>query len=249
MFHGVAHVFLAPDSHKDLTDHWQHHSLETKRDMIIWLDTRKPWGLETKHQNIMFSPKTKHNDEWWCFAHEQTKHSLWAQQWLVSSLWQKVSMKCRSSLTLNSSSNAVRCRCRVDAPFLAFPWSLKSPTILSDLFDVFWYFLRYLDYIIYIYISIFDVFFAFPCLQDSVFRPRVQGQVWDPWMRGEGTRRKKHVLLGSTVVPYLFSLQVSDSMVFNRILLQKQRKIERKRKRDSPLCPFFWHNRTKTWQK
>ena len=108
VFHGVAHVFLAPDSHKDLTDHWQHHSLETrKRDMIIWLDTRKPWRLETKHQNTMFSPKTKHNDEWWCFAHEQTKHSLWAQQWLVSSLWQKVWMKCRSSLTLNSSSPAV----------------------------------------------------------------------------------------------------------------------------------------------
>lgn len=109
-----------------------------------WFDKRKLWRLETKHYVFhCFPNKTQR----WCFAHtKQTKRSLWSQQWLICSLWQKLWMKCKSSLTLNSSSNAVRCRCRVVAHFSAFPWwrVQHSPTLLSTMLDIFWNSLKYI---------------------------------------------------------------------------------------------------------
>lgn len=125
---------VAPDSHKDLTHHWQHHSLTRKRDMI-----RQEKTVEARNETLCFPNKTQR----WCFAHaKQTKRSLWSQQWLICSFWPKFSMKCKSSLTLNSSSNAVRCRCRVVAHFSAFPWwrVQHSPTLLSNMiyFEISW---------------------------------------------------------------------------------------------------------------
>ena len=168
---------VVPDSHKDLTDHWQHHSLTRKRDVI-----RQEKTVEARNETLCFPNKTQR----WCFAHtKQTKRSLWSQQWLICSLWQKLWMKCKSSLTLNSSSNAVRCRCRVVAHFSAFPWwrFQHSPTLLSTMLDIFWNILKlFWKHNVWFKNVFFFFFFVFLFL---ILWPRVQGQVWDPRMRGE----------------------------------------------------------------
>lgn len=229
---------VVPDSHKDLTHHWQHHSLTRKRDMI-----RQEKTVEARNETLCFPNKTQR----WCFAHaKQTKRSLWSQQWLICSFWPKFWMKCKSSLTLNSSSNAVRCRCRVVAHFSAFPWwrVQHSPTLLSNMiyFEISWNI--YWKHNFWFKKSVFFLFFfVFLFL---ILWPRVLGQVWDPRMRGEhsdpGHNEKTHLFVSGYIlvpnmlkniekntvytcwymfIPYLFSL-----LLFLTTKSEKDRKRE-----------------------